>query len=59
LLAAGLEYRAADAAPPTHGATARHGSLGYSGQFEYLKRANARLKAVVQAPLLIIFVLLY
>ncbi|MGV6475570.1 efflux RND transporter permease subunit [Azotobacter vinelandii] len=34
-------------------------SLGYSGQFEYLERANARLKLVVPATLLIIFVLLY
>ncbi|HOM12864.1 MAG TPA: CusA/CzcA family heavy metal efflux RND transporter, partial [Rubrivivax sp.] len=34
-------------------------SIGYSGQFEYLERANARLKVVVPATLLIIFVLLY
>ncbi|MGP3791673.1 efflux RND transporter permease subunit [Pseudomonas sp. B392_1p] len=34
-------------------------SLGYSGQFEYLERANARLKLVVPATLLIIFVLLF
>ncbi|WP_066342862.1 efflux RND transporter permease subunit, partial [Azohydromonas lata] len=34
-------------------------SLAYSGQFEYLERANARLKIVVPATLLIIFVLLY
>jgi len=34
-------------------------SLGYSGQFEYLERANARLKLVVPATLAIIFVLLY
>ncbi len=34
-------------------------SLAYSGQFEYLERANARLKVVVPATLLIIFVLLY
>lgn len=34
-------------------------SVGYSGQFEYLERANARLKLVVPATLLIIFVLLY
>lgn len=34
-------------------------SLAYSGQFEYLERANARLKLVVPATLLIIFVLLY
>ncbi|MBC3868623.1 efflux RND transporter permease subunit [Undibacterium oligocarboniphilum] len=34
-------------------------SLAYSGQFEYLERANARLKLVVPATLLIIFILLY
>jgi Cu(I)/Ag(I) efflux system membrane protein CusA/SilA len=34
-------------------------SLSYSGQFEFLQRANARLKVVVPATLLIIFVLLY
>ncbi len=34
-------------------------SLSYSGQFEFLERANARLKWVVPATLLIIFVLLY
>jgi Cu(I)/Ag(I) efflux system membrane protein CusA/SilA len=34
-------------------------SLSYSGQFEFLERANARLKVVVPATLLIIFVLLY
>jgi Cu(I)/Ag(I) efflux system membrane protein CusA/SilA len=34
-------------------------SLNYSGQFEFLERANARLKLVVPATLLIIFVLLY
>jgi copper/silver efflux system protein len=34
-------------------------SVAYSGQFEYLERANARLKIVVPATLLIIFVLLY
>lgn len=34
-------------------------SLSYSGQFEYLERATARLKLVVPATLLIIFVLLY
>ncbi|MNJ30592.1 Cation efflux system protein CusA [compost metagenome] len=33
-------------------------SLSYSGQFEFLERANARLKLVVPATLLIIFVLL-
>ena len=34
-------------------------SLSYSGQFEFLQRANERLKLVVPATLLIIFVLLY
>lgn len=34
-------------------------SLSYSGQFEFLERANARLKIVVPATLVIIFVLLY
>jgi len=34
-------------------------SVAYSGQFEYLERANARLAIVVPATLLIIFVLLY
>ncbi|MGH8120328.1 MAG: efflux RND transporter permease subunit, partial [Gammaproteobacteria bacterium] len=34
-------------------------SLTWSGQFEYLERANARLKVVVPATLLIIFLLLY
>jgi copper/silver efflux system protein len=34
-------------------------SLSFSGQFEFLERANARLKLVVPATLLIIFVLLY
>ncbi len=34
-------------------------SIAYSGQFEYLERAMARLKLVVPATLLIIFVLLY
>ncbi len=34
-------------------------SIAYSGQFEYLERATARLKLVVPATLLIIFVLLY
>ena len=34
-------------------------SLAYSGQFEFLERANARLKLVVPATLLIIAVLLY
>jgi Cu(I)/Ag(I) efflux system membrane protein CusA/SilA len=34
-------------------------SIAWSGQFEYLARAMARLKVVVPATLLIIFVLLY
>ncbi|MDO9273909.1 MAG: efflux RND transporter permease subunit [Rugosibacter sp.] len=34
-------------------------SLAYSGQFEYLERAAERLKLVVPATLLIVFVLLY
>lgn len=34
-------------------------SLAYSGQFEFMQRANERLKVVVPATLLIIFVLLY
>ncbi len=34
-------------------------TLSYSGQFEFLERANARLKLVVPFTLLIIFVLLY
>ncbi|NKQ10508.1 efflux RND transporter permease subunit [Pseudomonas sp. SST3] len=34
-------------------------SIGYSGQFEFMERANAKLKLVVPATLLIIFVLLY
>ncbi|MGY6274242.1 efflux RND transporter permease subunit [Methylomonas sp. MgM2] len=34
-------------------------TLNYSGQFEFLERANARLMLVVPATLLIIFVLLY
>jgi Cu(I)/Ag(I) efflux system membrane protein CusA/SilA len=34
-------------------------SLAWSGQFEYLERATAKLKVVVPATLLIIFVLLY
>jgi Cu(I)/Ag(I) efflux system membrane protein CusA/SilA len=31
-------------------------SITYSGQFEYMERANARLKVVVPATLLTIFV---
>jgi Cu(I)/Ag(I) efflux system membrane protein CusA/SilA len=34
-------------------------SIAYSGQYEFLERANERLKVVVPATLLIIFVLLY
>jgi Cu(I)/Ag(I) efflux system membrane protein CusA/SilA len=34
-------------------------SIAYSGQFEYLQRAVERLKLVVPATLLIIFILLY
>lgn len=34
-------------------------AIAYSGQFEFLERANARLKLVVPATLLVIFVLLY
>ena len=34
-------------------------AVSWSGQFEYLERATARLKTVVPATLLIIFVLLY
>jgi Cu(I)/Ag(I) efflux system membrane protein CusA/SilA len=34
-------------------------SISWSGQFEYLERASAKLKIVVPATLLVIFVLLY
>ena len=34
-------------------------SINYSGQFEFMERANAKLKLVVPATMLIIFVLLY
>jgi Cu(I)/Ag(I) efflux system membrane protein CusA/SilA len=34
-------------------------SIAWSGQFEYLERATARLRVVVPATLLIVFVLLY
>jgi len=34
-------------------------SIAYSGQFEYLERANARLKIIVPVTLAIIFLLLY
>jgi Cu(I)/Ag(I) efflux system membrane protein CusA/SilA len=44
----------------TRSVTLRPGmSLTYSGQFEFLERANARLELVVPATLLIIAVLLY
>ena len=33
--------------------------ISYSGQFELMERANAKLRLVVPATLLIIFVLLY
>ena len=38
---------------------ARGVSIAYSGQFEYLERAAERLKMVVPATLVIIFILLY
>jgi Cu(I)/Ag(I) efflux system membrane protein CusA/SilA len=34
-------------------------ALAYSGQFEYMQRANERLKVVVPATLMVIFVLLF
>jgi Cu(I)/Ag(I) efflux system membrane protein CusA/SilA len=34
-------------------------SIAYSGQYEYLERATARLKLVAPATLMIIFILLY
>jgi Cu(I)/Ag(I) efflux system membrane protein CusA/SilA len=34
-------------------------AISYSGQFEYMERANARLRLVVPATLMIIFLLLY
>ena len=34
-------------------------SIGWSGQFESMERANARLQSVIPATLLVIFVLLY
>ena len=49
-----LQQAIHDNAPPGPGL-----SLSYSGQFEFLERATARLKIVVPATLLIIFVLLY
>ncbi|WP_201487447.1 efflux RND transporter permease subunit, partial [Pseudomonas sp. OF001] len=49
-----LQQRVAENVKPGAGMT-----VSYSGQFEYLERANARLAWVVPATLLIIFVLLY
>jgi Cu(I)/Ag(I) efflux system membrane protein CusA/SilA len=49
-----LQQAIHDRAPPDPGL-----SLSYSGQFEFLERATARLQIVVPATLLIIFVLLY
>ncbi|RZU45364.1 Cu(I)/Ag(I) efflux system membrane protein CusA/SilA [Fluviicoccus keumensis] len=49
-----LQQAIHDRAPPGPGL-----SLSYSGQFEFLERATARLQIVVPATLLIIFVLLY
>ncbi|WP_313086260.1 efflux RND transporter permease subunit [Pseudomonas sp.] len=44
----------------THGVQLDPGmSISYSGQFEFMERANAKLKLVVPATLVIIFVLLY
>ena len=44
----------------SHGVRVAPGvSVAYSGQFEYMKRANDRLRVVVPATLLIIFILLY
>ncbi|MCF5203408.1 efflux RND transporter permease subunit [Pseudomonas syringae pv. syringae] len=49
-----LQQRVTQAVKPTEGMT-----ISYSGQFEFLERANERLTWVVPATLLIIFVLLY
>jgi len=49
-----LQERVAESVQPDAGMT-----ISYSGQFEFLQRANARLTWVVPATLLIIFVLLY
>lgn len=49
-----LQQRVAESVKPDAGMT-----ISYSGQFEFLERANARLTLVVPATLLIIFVLLY
>jgi Cu(I)/Ag(I) efflux system membrane protein CusA/SilA len=51
---ADLRRAVARAVTPTPGV-----SIAYSGQFEYLERATARLRIVVPATLAIIFVLLY
>ena len=43
-----------------HGVPLKPGTaVSYSGQFEYLERANARLKIIVPTTLAIIFLLLY
>jgi Cu(I)/Ag(I) efflux system membrane protein CusA/SilA len=34
-------------------------SISYSGQFEFMERANARLKVIIPITLMIIFLLLY
>ncbi|MCH5633801.1 efflux RND transporter permease subunit [Pseudomonas syringae pv. syringae] len=49
-----LQQRVTEAVKPTEGMT-----ISYSGQFEFLERANERLTWVVPATLLIIFVLLF
>jgi len=49
-----LQQRVAESVKPDAGMT-----ISYSGQFEFLQRANERLTWVVPATLLIIFVLLY
>ncbi|MEO7247505.1 MAG: efflux RND transporter permease subunit [Novosphingobium sp.] len=49
-----LQKAVAEKVRPTAGI-----SIAYTGQFEFLERANARLKLVVPATLLIIFILLY
>ncbi|MDX9625886.1 MULTISPECIES: efflux RND transporter permease subunit [Pseudomonas] len=49
-----LQQRVTQAVKPTEGMT-----ISYSGQFEFLERANERLTWVVPATMLIIFVLLY
>jgi Cu(I)/Ag(I) efflux system membrane protein CusA/SilA len=49
-----LQKAVAEKVKPTAGI-----SIAYTGQFEFLERANERLKLVVPATLLIIFILLY